>query len=302
MSPVVKRPKEKFHLPAKYALLLVSAVCVLLIVLTYSMPLASEPFHRTAGLFVVPFQNGISAVGGWMVGESRKLAGIRSLQEQNEQLLAEIDELKTANTTLQQERYELTRLRELYDLDARYQEYKKTGARIIAKDSGSWYHSFLINKGTDDGLAVDMNVIAGNGLVGRITSCGADWSRVLTIIDDNSNVSAQVLATEDTMIVSGTLAGYADGSIRYSRLTDRADQVGKGDKVVTSNISNKYLPGILIGYIRTIEPDPNNLTKSGSITPAVDFEHLDTVLVILERKKIPDTGAEETGIKEADSE
>ena len=289
MSPVVKRPKEKFHLPAKYALMIVSAACVLLIALTYSAPLSAEPLRKAAGLFVVPFQSGISSVGNFLVEESRKVTEIRSLQEQNAALQKQVEELQAANNTLQQDSYELTRLRALYELDAQYQEYSKTGARIIARDASSWYHSFLIDKGTDDGLAADMNVIAGDGLVGRITECSAGWSRVLTIIDDDSNVSAQMLSTEDNLIVSGNLTSYADGVIDFSRLSDRADQVAVGDKVITSNISDKYLPGILIGYIQTIGTDPNNLTKSGQILPAVDFEHLDTVLVILELKQTEDT-------------
>ena len=59
-----------------------------------------------------------------------------------------------------------------------------------------------------------------------------------------------------------------------------------GDKVVTSNISDRYLPGILIGYIATVEEDSNHLTMSGKLTPVVDFEHLSDVLVITETKKL----------------
>ena len=62
-------------------------------------------------------------------------------------------------------------------------------------------------------------------------------------------------------------------------------EVKEGDKIVTSNISDKYLPGLLIGYITSIESDSNNLTHSGTLTPAVDFEHMDEVLIILDLKQ-----------------
>jgi rod shape-determining protein MreC len=62
--------------------------------------------------------------------------------------------------------------------------------------------------------------------------------------------------------------------------------VVEGDKIVTSDISDKYLPNILIGYIHTINRDNNNLTKSGYITPAVDFEHLSEVLIITDLKQV----------------
>lgn len=285
MSPVVKKKKEKFKLPGKYLLAIVSAACIGLLVLTYLLPVTTGPFNTFANYFAVPFQNGVSAVGGWIVGKADELAEIKHLQADNKSLQSQVEELQTENDTLQQERYELTELRQLYSLDQQYESYKKTGARIIAKDSGNWYHSFVINKGTADGVTVDMNVIAGSGLVGRITDAGPHWAKVLSIIDDDSNVSAQVLSTQDNMIVTGNLLEYDEGVIDFSKLTDRADQVVEGDKIVTSNISDKYLPGILVGYISKISKDANNLTKSGQITPAVDFEHLDTVLVILQVKQ-----------------
>ena len=128
-------------------------------------------------------------------------------------------------------------------------------------------------------------MIAGGGLVGRITAAGPNWSRVTSIISDNSNVSAMTLATEDNMIVSGDLQLMAEGVIPFSKLVDSQNAVNEGDKIVTSNISDKYLPNILIGYIHTINRDANNLTKSGYITPAVDFEHLSEVLVITDMKQ-----------------
>ena len=198
---------------------------------------------------------------------------------------AQIDDLTIENTILQQDRYELTNLRELYQLDSQYEGYEKIGARIIAKDTGNWFHSFVIDKGEEDGVAVDMNVIAGSGLVGRVVDTGPNWAKVTAIIADNSNVSGKVLATSDYLLVEGDLELYGSGFIRFEKLVDSADKVVVGDKIVTSNISDKYLPNILIGYINTLNVDANNITKSGQLTPAVDFEHLEEVLVILQLKQ-----------------
>ncbi len=285
MSPIVKRKGEKFTLPGKYLLFILTILCTGMVLLTFNTTVFSGPLSAVAGYTVVPFEEGISSVGSWLANRSEELVQIRDLIAENENLKQQVDELTIENTRLQQDRYELTNLRELYSLDAQYDEYQKTGARIIARDSGNWFYSFVINKGAKDGIAVDMNVMAGSGLVGRIVDVGPNWSKVKAIIADDSNVSAMVLSSSDNMIVSGNLKLYASGVIEFGQLVDSDNVVVEGDKIVTSNISDKYLPGILVGYISMINQDANNLTKSGYVTPAVDFEHLEEVLVIMQLKQ-----------------
>jgi len=285
MSPIVKRKGEKFTLPGKYLLFILTILCTGLILLTFNTNFLSTPVSAVGGAVIVPLQEGINGAGKWLSKRSEELVQIRTLIKENEELKKQVDELTIENIKLQQDRYELTNLRELYELDMQYDDYEKVGARIIAKDSGNWFHTFVINKGSNDGLSVDMNVMAGSGLVGRIIDVGPNWAKVMSIISDNSNTSGMVLSTSDNLIVSGNLELYADGVIGFEKLVDSADRVVEGDKIVTSNVSDKYLPGILIGYISSINVDSNNLTKSGLLTPAVDFEHLEDVLVITELKQ-----------------
>ena len=285
MSPIIKRKGEKFTLPSKYLLFILTILCAGTIILTFNTNIFSGSLNTVVGYVIVPFQSGISSVGGWLANRSEELVQIRVLLSENESLKAQIDDLTIENTILQQDRYELTNLRELYLLDSQYEGYHKVGARIIAKDAGNWFHSFVIDKGEEDGITVDMNVIAGSGLVGRIVDVGPNWAKVTSIISDNSNVSGKVLATSDYLMVSGDLELYSGGVISFNKLVDSAGKVAEGDKIVTSNISDKYLPNILIGYISTLNIDANNITKSGLLTPAVDFEHLEEVLVITELKQ-----------------
>lgn len=285
MSPVVKRRREKFSIPSKYLLLILTGVCIALMAITFLTDYTPKTVNKVVGYIVVPFQDGVSRVGSWISTRVDELGELRVVLQENQQLKEQIAELTIQNTQLQQDKYELNNLRELYKLDEQYSGYEKVGARIIARDSGNWFHAFTINKGLDDGLAIDMNVIAGGGLVGRIVDIGSNWAKVNSIINDDSNVSGMVLASSDTMIVTGSLQLMAEGKIGFEQLTDSKNQVEIGDKIVTSNISNKYLPGILIGYISEVTQDSNNITKSGMITPAVDFEHLEEVLVILETKQ-----------------
>lgn len=272
-------------MPSKYLLLILTILCTLLMLITFGTDVFNRPLNSAVGYVVVPFQQGIGKVGEWLSKRSDELVQIRKLLDENAALREQVAALTEENTLLQQDKYELNNLRDLMDLNEQYGEYNKVGARIISRDSGNWYSSFLIDKGSDDGFAVNMNVIAGGGLVGRITSVGPNWARVTSIISDNSNVSGMTLSTEDNLIVSGDLKLMAENCISFSQLVDSRNLVTEGDKVVTSNISDIYLPNILIGYISSLDKDANNLTKSGRITPAVDFEHLGEVLVITDRKQ-----------------
>lgn len=285
MSPVIKRKGEKFTLPSKYLLLILTILCTILMLITFGTDVFNRPLNTAVGYVIVPFQQGIGRLGAWLSNRSEELVQIRDLLEENERLKAQIASLTEENTLLQQDKYELNQLRELVELDEQYGSYNKVGARIIGRDTGNWYSSFIIDKGTNDGLEVDMNVIAGGGLVGRITSVAPNWSKVTAIISDDSNVSGKTLSTEDNLIVSGDLQMMADNCITFGQLVDSQNKVVVGDKVVTSDISDKFLPNILIGYINSIEMDANNLTKSGLLTPAVDFEHLSEVLVITDMKQ-----------------
>lgn len=286
MSPIIKKKGEKFTLPSKYLLFILTVICVALILLTFNTNFLKGTSGTVLGYMFVPFQKGITTVSTYLNDRAQELERVRELLAENEALKQQVNELTIENTTLQQDRYELTNLRELYALDAQYADYDKVGARIIAKDSGNWFHSFVIDKGAEDGITLDMNVIAGQGLVGRVVDVHDNWSKVTSIIADTSNVSGEVLATEDKLVVSGDLELYSQGDIRFAQLVDSDHAVKEGDKIVTSDISEKFLPGILIGYVSTISQDANNLTKSGTLTPAVDFEHLSEVLVILETKQV----------------
>ena len=285
MSPVLKRPKEKFTLPSKYLLFLLTCVCIAIMVLSFKTPAINTPLNSVAGMLLVPFQNGIAEVGGWISDKSDQLMEIKDVLDENQRLKEEVDRLTIENTKFQQERYELNQLRQLLKLDEEYLEYEKIGAQIIARDSSNWFSSFTINKGSDDGIQINCNVMAGSGLVGRVTDVGPNYAKVTSIIEDNNNTSGLLLSTGDHLIVTGDLSTMPKGMIAFNKLVDSDNKAAVGDKIVTSNISDHYLPGILIGYISSIETDSNNLTKSGTLTTAVDFEHLEDVLVIMELKQ-----------------
>ncbi|MBQ8956284.1 MAG: rod shape-determining protein MreC [Lachnospiraceae bacterium] len=281
----VKVKRRGIQIPPGYLLLILTIVSVLLMILTFTTDVVPTVFNSIAGYTFMPFKNGLTEISSYANQRAEDFRQVREVLSENKALREQVDELTQENDRLIENRFELIELRSLLDLDSEYEEYEKIGARVTGKDPGNWYSVFIIDKGANDGIKEGMNVIAGAGLVGIVTKTGPNWAQVRSIIDDDSNVSGRMLNTSDNLIVYGNLEAIKDGTIEFGQLSDPDDEVAVGDKIVTSNISDRYLPGIAIGYINTIEKDSNNLTKSGTLTPVVDFEHIDAVLVITQMKE-----------------
>ena len=278
--------KPKFILPTKYILLILTGVCIAALLLSFTLGINGGPLNTVAGYVFVPMQKGINTVGSWITDKSDHLKKLSDVMKENEELKQQVDSLTTELNTIKLEQYELENLRELLNLDQKYPSYDKVAANVIGKDGGNWFTNFTIDKGADDGIEEDMNVIAGSGLVGIVTDGGPNYAKVSTIINDTMKVSGMVTSTSDNLIVNGSLQNMNENMvIEFSNLNDKDNKVTIGDPVVTSYVSDQYQQGILIGYISTLEMDANNLTKSGTITPAVDFEHIEEVLVILNKKQ-----------------
>ena len=274
------------HTKSKLILFFLSLFCGIMIIVSFALEFTDSPVKDVVGVVLTPIQSGINHVGGWFSGKMDYFEDNLKLAAQNEELQSQVDQLTVENTQLLQDKDELNSLRDLYELDHKYETYEKVGARVISKDdSSNWFSTFTIDKGSNDGLAVDMNVMAGSGLVGIITDVGSNWATVRSIIDDYSNVSAQISETEDTCIIAGDLSLTDEGTVRLVKLNDPDSKVKVGDTVVTSQISDIFLPGILIGYVSEIGVDSNNLTHSGLVSTVVDFKDIKEVLVIKNLKQ-----------------
>jgi rod shape-determining protein MreC len=268
---------------SKYVLIALTVFCVLLIGLTSIHDEWLTPLRTGVGYFLIPVQSGVNAVGSAIYDEIIDYTKLHDALNENKEMKEIITQLTEENTRLQAEEFELKRLRQLYSLDQDYGQYTKVGARVIANDSSNWFQIFRIDKGSKDGIAPDMNVVAGGGLVGIVTDVGANYATVRSIIDDSSRVSGMAMQSGNSCIVAGDLTLFKEGRLRITNVLKESD-VKDGDKIVTSNISSVFLPGILVGYASGITNDTNNVTKSGYLIPAANFDSLQEVLVITKLK------------------
>jgi rod shape-determining protein MreC len=267
----------------RYVLLLLGAFCIAGIGISVFKGYSASTGRGIISSLLAPMQEGINSIGNFTSGIAEKKHNIETLESENEDLNNQIDMLQSKLTAMENNLSEYEELLELLELSEQYPTYEMTGARIISKDPGNWYDTFIINKGSLDGIEADMNVIADNGLVGIVTKVNPTSAVVRSIIDDTSNVSGMISKNRDVCIVNGDLT-LIDSGLLNVELISKDSTVVDGDEVVTSYISDKYLPGILIGYISEVTMDESELTYNAKLTPAVDFEHLSSVLVIKQLK------------------
>lgn len=289
------RKKKQSKFPAKYVLLIMMILCAVIIGCSLKTS-GSGPVSAAAGAVLAPMQKGVNQLGSGLTNLREHLRTKKSLEKENEELRTQLADAQQNLNQVQLNQEELDNLKSLYDMDQNYADYDKIAANVIGKDAGNWFSVFLIDRGSNDGITVGMNVLADGGLAGIVIQVGPNYAKVRSIIDDNSNVSARNLSTSDLCVVSGSLKTMNESSlIDFDDLRDKEDQAKVGDQIVTSNISDMFLEGIPIGYITDIKTDSNNLTKSGHIATIVDFEHLDDVFVILQTKDISTDTTNEQG-------
>lgn len=241
---------------------------------------------------IIPMQKGINCIGAWIYEKENNFVNFIELTSENKELKKQIETLSNENKYLQNEQYELIRLKKLYEIDKKYSNYNKIGAQVIATDetfySNFLYNIFTINKGSNDGIKKGMNVIAEGGLVGIVIETNKNNSKVRSIIDNDSNASAIILSKSsksNKCIVPGDIDLMSKKNVLSFHTLSNSKDVKIGDQIVTSDISSMFLEGLLIGYVDNISLNNNNLTMSGEIIPAVDFKHINEVLVIKNLKQ-----------------
>ena len=281
----MKKFKFNFFKKPQVILVLLMLICAGTIWLSSMNQSVSAPLRTVAGIFVVPLQRGMNQIGTWFAEKNQERMSLDDVLSQKEQLQEQVAKLQAEQAQHANDNDEISRLRQLLDLKETYNTYPTVGATVIMKNSGNnWYRKFMIDKGTNDGLDVDMNVIATAGLVGIITDIGPNYAIVTSIIDEESKVSGMLRKTLDTCIVAGDMSAIQDGRLRLEYMSNNFNS-DVDNTVVTSNVSEKFLPGIVIGKAVDVTLEDNKVTKTGYLVPAVDFEHLKDVLVITTKKQ-----------------
>ena len=277
----------------RVVLVILSALCVFSVLFHYFTRDDSVSITTVLGVMVVPFQEGANEVGSFLFRSDQNRLSLKEARARVEELEKENLELKMKLSDADDAIQENEAFRALLRAKNRLPGYEMQEAKVIGSDGVNCFYRFTINKGTMDGVKTDMNVINADGLVGIVTSVGLNYAVVTAIIEDNMSVSAMTRYGNYNCIVSGDLSNSGDKTMLLSNALAEFDE-GRDAALVTSSISDKYLPGLLIGYAENVVLNPDKLTKSGTVRTAVDFSRIQEVLVITTMKEeLQETEAEE---------
>lgn len=250
---------------------------VLLVAALLFPELQKRPFHflgRPVVFLVSGIQEGLTWIGGGFGHVWNGYIDLVSVRRENETLRQDLARLQNENIRLEEAALANERLQELLDLQ-KETPYHLLAAEVIGRDPSNWYRTVMINKGSRDGVGIDMGVITPVGVVGRVIKADPASSQVLLVTDRNSAVAALIQRTRDEGLVEGTEKGLA--RIKYLSLL--AD-LNEGDLVLTSGLTGVFPKGLQIGTLGRATKKELDLFQQAEVTPAVDFTKLEEVLVI----------------------
>lgn len=187
---------------------------------------------------------------------------------------AENRRLRAELATAQEFRYENERLRRLLGFAA-LQSRRSVAARVIAEDASSWFRTVEIDRGWEDGVVEGLPVANAAGLLGRVVRSSAHSARVLLITDASSAVAVLVQDQRARGVCRGQGGGLA---LDYALVQD---EIQVGDGVVTSGLGGVFPKGLVVGYVRSVKREQFGLFQTVEVEPAVDFAHIEEVLVLL---------------------
>ena len=252
-------------------------ILILLVVFTNVNSENISIIENIANNIVMPIENGLTYLKNKLNNNDKFFENISQLKAENEllqqknseleQQLREFEIIKTENEQLKQE----------LNLAEKYAQYTTVPGTIISRDISNYSKTLVINIGSDNGIQEKMTVIADEGLVGYVVSTTNKTAKIQTIIDSASATSCLASSTRDTMICKGTIENKP--MLSASNIATDA-RIIQGDSVETSGLGGIYLKGIHVGKIKKVNAGSNKTDSYATIETAVDFEKLETVLVI----------------------
>lgn len=255
------------------------------------MGLSSKPNNKVnwvsniVSVPLSPVQRFLSFAGQKVEAGLSFFEDIKTLKEENERLRMKISELERENRELMTLKEKNEELRRALKLKDHFEDYDLIGANVIAKDPGNWFNVFKIDVGKVDGITNDAPVLTNEkGLVGRVALSDATSSKVISIIEEDSVVSAIISKPDGGhVIIKGDINLKEQGLCRMEYIPFDVD-VEVNDIVETSGLGGIYPKGIIIGRVKEIRKTNSELDRYAIVEPVVDFKRIEEVFIMKSKK------------------
>ncbi len=257
--------------------IIITIIILIIIVIFSNNDKDVSIFENVASKLIMPVQNGLTYLKNKISGNSTFFTDINNLKAENEELKKKNSELEQSLRELENIKTQNETLKEYLNLTEKYGEYKTIPGYVINKDISNYSKTIVINIGKNDGVSENMTVIADQGLVGHVISVTDTTAKVQTIIDTASSVSCIMSTTNESIVCKGTLDEQSSLKAMYIP-TD--SNIIQGDSIETSGLGGIYPKGIHVGTVKRVTNTQNITDRSALIETAVDFDKLNTVLVI----------------------
>lgn len=252
-------------------------ILILLVVFTNTNSENISIIENIANTVVVPIENGLTYLKNKLNNNDKFFENINELKTENAELKEKNSELEQTLREFEIIKNENTQLKEQLNLAEKYGDYTTVPGTIISRDISNYSKTLLINIGSNNGVKEKMTVIANEGLVGYVVSVSENTAKIQTIVDSASATSCLTSTTRDSLICKGTVENSS--ALKATNIATGANII-QGDSVETSGLGGIYLKGIHVGKIKKVVEGTNKTDSYALIESAVNFEKLETVLVI----------------------
>lgn len=252
-------------------------ILIILVIVTNMETSKLYNFENVISKIILPVQNVITYLQNKISGNTTFFADMDQLKQENQELKEKNSQLEQQLRELEIIKAENETLKQYQALAEKYQSYKTIPAYVINRDITNYSKILVINVGKDDGVEENMTVIADEGLVGNIISVTSNTAKVQTIVDSASSTSALTSSTRDSMVCKGTIDGTSTLKATYIAIDSN---IIEGDSVETSGLGGIYPKGIHIGKVTKVTEGKNKIDKTVEVETAVNFDRLETVLII----------------------
>ena len=236
--------------------------------------------ENAVGSLMSPVQNAVASVTAWMQDFAQNVRDRNALKAQNEELTLENMTLQYRVSQLEEAEQENLRLKSLLEAQDTYEELDPIYAKVIAKDAGTWFESFSINKGTLSGVTEGMAVVTGDGLVGRVYEAGLNYAKVLSMIDARSSIACLIERTRDNGVLTGQISSGTGDDSCYMYYLPAVNSVVPGDRVITSGLDSLFPKGLLVGTVTEVSRQTESSSQYIVVSPLADFTSIEEVLVL----------------------